>query len=117
MPTGLLLQGRAGMRFSRWMDTALLPLCLLLVLGPARSRAQADAPEILSKAARDDVFARGAATFPGGVVGFHGIEFSNLVGYRPIELDLYRTAQPGPKRPLVIWIHGGGWNRGDARVS
>src|ERR1700722_8460459 len=112
-----LPQGRAGMRFHRWTDIVLLRLSLLLALCSARCCAQADAPEILSKAARDDVFARGAVSFPGGIVGFHGIEFANLVGYRPIELDLYRSAQPGPKLPLVIWVHGGGWNRGDARVS
>jgi acetyl esterase/lipase len=105
------------MRFPRWTDIALLPLFLLLALWSARCCAQVDAPEILSKAVRDDVFARGAVSFPGGVVGFHGIEFANLVGYRPIELDLYRSAQQGPKQPLVIWVHGGGWSRGDARVS
>src|SRR5580704_2475867 len=105
------------MRFLRRTDIALLPLSLLLTLWPVRCHAQANAPEILAKAARDDVFARGAVSFPGGIVGFHGIEFANLVGYRPIELDLYRSAQPGPKQPLVIWVHGGGWSRGDARVS
>ena len=105
------------MRFLRRTDIALLPLSLLLTLWPVRCHAQANAPEILSKAARDDVFARGSVSFPGGILGFHGIEFANLVGYRPIELDLYRSAQVGPKRPLILWIHGGGWNRGDARVS
>jgi acetyl esterase/lipase len=99
------------------MDIALLTLLLLLGLCPARCFAQAKSPEILSKATRDDVFARGAASFPGGIVGFHGIEFANLVGYRPIELDLYRSGRPGPKWPLIIWVHGGGWSRGDARVS
>jgi hypothetical protein len=97
------------MKFPRWTDTVLLPLSLQLALWPARCCAQTEAPEILSKAARDDVFARGAVSFPGGIVGFHGIEFANLVGYRPIELGLYRSAQPGPKPPLVIWVHGGGW--------
>ena len=104
------------MRFPRWTDIALLPLFLLLALRPARCCAQADAPEILSKAARDDVFARGAVSFPGAIVGFHGIEFANLVGYRPLELDLYKSAQRGSKQPLVIWVHGGGWSRGDARA-
>lgn len=60
------------MKFPRWTDTALLPLSLLLALCSARCCAQADAPEILSKAARDDVFARGAVSFHGGIVGFHG---------------------------------------------
>jgi acetyl esterase/lipase len=105
------------MRFPRWKEMALLPLALLVSLLAARIYGQAGAPEILSKAARDDVFARGALAYPNGIVGFHGIEFANLVGYRPIELDLYRSALPGPKLPLVIWVHGGGWNRGDARES
>lgn len=29
---------------------------------------------------------------------FTEIEFANLVGYRPIEVDLYRKAQPGPNQ-------------------
>jgi hypothetical protein len=89
------------MKFARWTDIVLLPLSLRLALWLARCCSQADALEILLKAARDDVFARGAGSFPGGIVGLHGIEFANLVGYRPIGLYLYRNAQPGPKlRPV-----------------
>ena len=101
------------MRFRRWTQIA----CLPLVLWTATCCAQIAAPEILPGAARDDVFVRGAVPYPGGIVGFHGIEFANLAGYRPIELDLYRSAQPGPTMPLVIWVHGGGWSRGDGRTS
>jgi hypothetical protein len=71
------------MKFARWTDFVLLPLSLQLALWHARRYAQADAPEILSKAPRDDVFARGALSSLGGIVEFHGIEFANLVDYRP----------------------------------
>ena len=101
------------MRFQRWTEFVWLPL----VLWTAASCAQVAAPEVLSKSARNDIFVRGASPYPGGIVGFHGIEFANVAGYRPIELDLYRSAQAGPAMPLVLWIHGGGWSRGDARVS
>jgi acetyl esterase/lipase len=30
----------------------------------------------------------------------------------PLKLDLYIPARPGP-RPLILWIHGGGWFAGD----
>lgn len=92
--------------------------CLPLVLWTATyCCAQVVAPEILSRSARDDVFVRGAVPYSGGIVGFHGIEFANLAGYRPIELDLYKSPQAGPAMPLIIWVHGGGWSRGDARTS
>ncbi len=35
-------------------------------------------------------------------------------GADPLQkLDFWRAAQPGPPPPLVIFVHGGGWKRGD----
>jgi len=31
---------------------------------------------------------------------------------RPLHLDLYRPAGPGP-HPVVVWVHGGSWVRGE----
>ncbi|GAA4941271.1 acetyl esterase/lipase [Actinomycetospora succinea] len=31
---------------------------------------------------------------------------------RPLDLDLYRPAGPGP-HPVVVWVHGGSWVRGE----
>lgn len=31
---------------------------------------------------------------------------------RPLSLDLYRPAGPGP-HPVVVWVHGGSWVRGE----
>lgn len=45
------------------------------------------------------------------------------LSYRPggaqHELDLYRPRglPPGARRPVVVWIHGGGWRKGDKRVG
>ena len=73
--------------------------------------------KVLPGAAREDVFVRGATSFPQGVRAYHGIEFQNLMGFRPVEMDLYLPPEPAKRKPLVVWVHGGGWNRGDARVS
>lgn len=73
--------------------------------------------DIAAKTVREDVFPRVPVALPGGVLAQPDIEYANLVGYRPLLLDLYRPASTGPARPLVIYIHGGGWSRGDARTS
>lgn len=36
-------------------------------------------------------------------------------GHRRNRLDLYVPAGGGDRRPLVVWIHGGGWEGGDKR--
>jgi len=99
----------------RWLVKG-LPLYLTLLLCAAAAAQQPEA-KILSDAAREDVFVRGATSFPKGVRAYHGIEFENLVGYRPVEMDLYLPAESATLKPVVIWVHGGGWSRGDARVS
>jgi acetyl esterase/lipase len=68
---------------------------------------------------RADVFPRASVTFPDGVVAFPGVEYANLNGFRPLLLDIYRQAVPagGRPRPLVIYVHGGGWRHGDSRTT
>jgi acetyl esterase/lipase len=90
-----------------------------LALALVTSAAAAQQPPISAKSVRDDTFAQALVRYPDGVVGLGHVEFANYVGYRPLQLDLYlhtdrATAKP---RPLVIWVHGGGWSRGDARQS
>jgi acetyl esterase/lipase len=54
--------------------------------------------------------------FPGDVVGLMDITYSRISGFRPLKLDLYMPrAKAAAPRPLVIWLHGGGWNTGDQR--
>src|SRR6185369_12270345 len=54
---------------------------------------------------------------PGDVVGFPDLTYSSLSGYRPLILDLYKPAKSGKPLPLVIYLHGGGWQGGHTRHS
>jgi acetyl esterase/lipase len=91
----------------------LLAFCILLV--PALAAA-ASSPEIeiSPRTQREDVFPRAPVAFAAGVTALPDVEYSNLIGYRPLLLDLYLPSA-GTAHPLVVWIHGGGWSRGDSR--
>jgi acetyl esterase/lipase len=54
-------------------------------------------------------------SFPGGVTATFDITYANLRGFRPLTLDLYQPAPRGMALPLVVFVHGGGWNGGDTR--
>jgi hypothetical protein len=41
------------------------------------------------------------------------IRYGEVVGYRPLELDLYLPE--GSEVPVVVYVHGGGWQRGSRR--
>jgi acetyl esterase/lipase len=41
-----------------------------------------------------------------------GLAYAAPLGFRPLLLDLYLPAGPDPT-PLVVFMHGGGWLRGD----
>ena len=45
----------------------------------------------------------------------HTHVFATRRGYRPLELDLYLPPSPGPF-PVVVWVHGGGWQEGSRRL-
>lgn len=76
-------------------------------------------PRVAATSVRADSFPMLEAAYPGGIVARPHVEFANYVGYRPLQLDLYlhRDHATAPPRPLVVWVHGGGWSRGDARQS
>jgi acetyl esterase/lipase len=50
-----------------------------------------------------------------GVITYRGVEYADVPGFRPLELDLYLPdGLPGPV-PVVVHVHGGGWRRGSRR--
>jgi acetyl esterase/lipase len=54
-----------------------------------------------------------------GISCHPAIEYAQIPGFRPLELDLYlpdpaARASPGPV-PVVVHVHGGGWLRGSRR--
>lgn len=95
------------------MLRALAVAMLLLAAGAAPAQQPATSPGSV----RDDTFPSVEAHYPGGIVARPHVEFGNYVGYRPLQLDLYLHTDRTRPRPLVVWVHGGGWNRGDARQS
>jgi acetyl esterase/lipase len=50
-----------------------------------------------------------------GALHYSGLTYAVAFGYRPLQLDLWVPAGPGPA-PLVVWVHGGGFMFGDRRI-
>lgn len=67
-----------------------------------------------------DSFAGTRVAFADGVIGYPDIPYQTLPGYRPLKLDLFLPpasfAAAGP-RPLIVYVHGGGWMAGGPRRS
>lgn len=59
-------------------------------------------------------------SFPGGVTGLPDLTYTGVSGYRPLKLDLYLPPAAlnarGP-RPVVVYMHGGGWQGGTPRTT
>jgi acetyl esterase/lipase len=43
------------------------------------------------------------------------IRYGEVLGYRPLELDLYLPLGLEGPVPVVVYVHGGGWQRGSRR--
>jgi acetyl esterase/lipase len=56
-------------------------------------------------------------SFPGGVTGLPDLVYSQISGYRPLRLDLYLPPDRSTSHPMVMYIHGGGWQNGHSRQS
>jgi len=56
-------------------------------------------------------------SFADGVGATFDIPYAALPGFRPLTLDIYiPRAQPAAlPHPIVVFVHGGGWNSGDSR--
>lgn len=63
-----------------------------------------------------DVYPDRVTRFPDGVTGLADVTYSVVPGFRPLVVDLYMPAGSA-RRPLVIYIHGGGWVGGHTRHS
>jgi len=49
------------------------------------------------------------------IEGLFDLTYATLPGFRPLELDLFRVANSPPK-PLVVYVHGGGYEAGSRRA-
>jgi len=71
--------------------------------------------DVAEKVVSADNFPKLHAAYPGGVTGHPDVVYSTVNGFRPLTLDVYAPARKGPPKPLVIYIHGGGWMGGTSR--
>jgi acetyl esterase/lipase len=81
------------------------------------------APKIDSTAFLGDHYPPRRTSFPDGVASYADVVYETIPGFRPVTLDLYLPASASPEgknaagKPLVIYIHGGGWQSGHSRQS
>lgn len=63
--------------------------------------------------------AASAQHFANGAEMLGDITYETIVGYRPLKLDVYLPSalKPAQSLPLVIWVHGGGWEIGNPRAD
>ena len=99
--------------------SATLALLMAVVAGIAAGPGQAGSREFptLDKPGSADVYPDRVTQFPGGVTGLADVVYSTIPGFRPAIVDIYLPpkARSGGARPLVMYIHGGGWVGGHTR--
>ena len=103
------------MKFDAAVACGILGTAALLCAGTTMA-AQRDFP-VGDGAVLADNYPERKVTFPHGVTGYPDVVYSVLPGYRPLVVDIYTPSGPAARRPLVLFIHGGGWNSGHTRHS
>lgn len=86
-----------------------LLLFLLVSTAVAHARQNADADAAVTYAPTPPVL------YPGNVRSFRDVIFAQLIGFRPLTMDLYLPPPGGRKKPVVVFIHGGAWRHLTAR--
>jgi acetyl esterase/lipase len=90
----------------------------LLIGAPAQAQTRHRTFAIAEQPALEDHYPDRTTAFPDGVTGHADVVYAVVPGYRPLTLDLYvpGRARAAP-RPLIIYIHGGGWVAGHTRQA
>jgi acetyl esterase/lipase len=97
---------------------AVLLFACTLAQSPAEAQTRHRAFAIAEQPELADHYPDRTAPFLGGVVGHADVVYSVVPGYRPLILDVYVPGRPhASPRPLIIYIHGGGWVAGHTRQA
>ena len=101
-----------------WICSALALLAASFgIAAPAIAAPGARQFDIADKPVVEDRYPDRIAHWPGGVTSLADVTYSVIDGYRPMIVDIYMPPkQTGPK-PLVLYVHGGGWVAGHTRHS
>jgi acetyl esterase/lipase len=89
-------------------------------LGLLAMSASASAPGTRNFATLDrpgtvDVYPVQLTRWPGGVTSIADVTYSSISGYRPMIVDVYMPPRRGGAKPLIVYVHGGGWVGGTTR--
>jgi acetyl esterase/lipase len=98
------------------MKRSILGLLALALAVPLAAAAPRDFPT-LEKPGTEDKYPLQITRWPGGVTSMADVTFSTINGYRPMMVDVYMPSKRGGPKPLVMYIHGGGWTGGTPRNS
>lgn len=69
----------------------------------------------LPKPGSEDIYPVHTTDWDGGVTSLADVTYQTLPGYRPQMIDIFMPRKNGGARPLVLYIHGGGWVGGTPR--
>lgn len=64
-----------------------------------------------------DAFPAQTVGFPSGIEATADVIYRIERGFRPLTLDIYRDPASEKLRPLVLYIHGGGWQESHKRAA
>lgn len=99
---------------------ALAGAAIIAAAMPAIASAQARSFPVAEKAGLPDPYAGRTVSFADGVTGRVDLPYSTIPGYRPMVLDLFLPPKAGTTsapRPLIVYVHGGGWVGGHVRQA
>lgn len=63
----------------------------------------------------DDIDPGAVKTWPDGVTSQADVRYAAISGWRRLTLDLYMPPKDAGPKPLVLYVHGGGWMNSDSR--
>ncbi|QLF94268.1 alpha/beta hydrolase fold domain-containing protein [Pseudomonas sp. ABC1] len=71
---------------------------------------------VAARPVQADPYPRTAVAFAEGVRGYPAVVYARPESFRPLTLDLYLPPTSAKPRPLVLFVHGGGWSGGHSRA-
>jgi acetyl esterase/lipase len=97
--------------------SVLVALAAGLLASGAAAQAQAPSVATSPEPSLGDPMPDRVVMYADGVTALADVTFSAIEGYRPLVLDLYRPADRSEQKPLIVYVHGGGWRGGHTRQS
>jgi acetyl esterase/lipase len=99
-----------------WRHAVLLAGLAFANMSPALGQGARDFP-VSDKPVPGDAYPDRVTKFPDGVTSLADVTYSTLPGFRPLAIDIYMPKKGGAPKPLILYIHGGGWMGGHTRQS